>query len=385
MTAPPRDATARGPQLTVVGPDGPSRPGPGLSVTADAGPAAAPAGTPDAGPQPAAVVALGGGHGLAATLRALRRLTSRLTAVVTVADNGGSSGRLRRELGAVPPGDLRMALAALTPSGNDVWARLLQHRFEGDSPLAGHPVGNLLLVGLTEVLGGSTADALAAAGRLLGLPEGTRVLPMSDGPLDIEADVAGLVPGEPHRVTVVRGQAEVALTRGSVLATRLLPPDPPACAAAVTAIGEADVVVLGPGSLFSSVVPHLLVPQLRDALVGARRVVYVLNLVPQPGETDGFSPAAHLRVLTEHAPGLRLDAVLADTSASLVGADGVRLLAELREATRDLGARLLLRPVARSEAPGQHDPVALAAAFAPLLGEASPAHPAAVPPAPGGS
>ena len=308
------------------------------------------------------VVALGGGHGLAASLAALRRLTPHVTAVVTVADDGGSSGRLRRELGAVPPGDLRMALAAL--AGDDdwgrTWARLLQHRFGGTGALAGHPVGNLLLTGLAETLGDPVAalDAVAELVRAVG-----RVLPMSPQPLEIAADVVGLDESDPARVCRIRGQVAVATTVGRVVAVRLVPAAPPACADAVAAVAAADLVVLGPGSWFTSVLPHLLVPDLLAALVGttAKRVV-ALNLAAQPGETAGFSPQQHLEVLAAHAPGLQVDAVVADTGA-VADARG------LMSGVSALGARLLLASVAAGDGTARHDPGLLAAAYRQVLGE----------------
>jgi uncharacterized cofD-like protein len=308
------------------------------------------------------VVALGGGHGLAASLAALRELTPRVTAVVTVADDGGSSGRLRRELGAVPPGDLRMALAAL--AGDDewgrTWARLLQHRFGGTGALAGHPVGNLLLAGLAETLGDPVAALDAVAGMVHAVG---RVLPMSPQPLEIAADVVGLDDTDPARVCRIRGQVAVATTVGRVVAVSLVPPAPPACAEAVAAVRAADLVVLGPGSWFTSVLPHLLVPDLLAALVDtpARRVV-ALNLAAQPGETAGFSPQQHLEVLAAHAPGLKVDAVVADTAA-VADARG------LMSGVSALGARLLLAPVAAGDGTARHDPRRLAAAYRQVLGE----------------
>ena len=302
-------------------------------------------------------VALGGGHGLHATLSALRRLTPDVTAVVTVADDGGSSGRLRRELGLLPPGDLRKALAALAGDGeeNSLWSTVFQHRFGGTGALAGHAVGNLVLAALVEILGDPVA-ALAEAARLLGLTG--RVLPMCTEPLDIEADVIGL-DEDPAAVRRIRGQVAVATTPGQVQRIRLHavggPEDvPKACAAAVQAVLEADVVLLGPGSWFTSVLPHLLVPELHEALIdtAASRMV-VLNLVPQPGETAGFSPERHLDVLCEHAPRLRVDAVIAD-------ADSVSTPDRLRTAAESLGARLRLDAIATAGARERHDPVALA-------------------------
>jgi uncharacterized cofD-like protein len=302
-------------------------------------------------------VALGGGHGLQATLSALRRLTPDVTAVVTVADDGGSSGRLRRELGLLPPGDLRKALAALAGDGDEesLWSTVFQHRFGGTGALAGHAVGNLVLAALMELLHDPVA-ALAEAARLLGLTG--RVLPMCTEPLDIEADVIGL-DEDPSAIRRIRGQVAVATTPGQVQRIRLhtagAPDDvPKACEAAVQAVLDADVVLLGPGSWFTSVLPHLLVPELHEALIdtAASRMV-VLNLVPQPGETAGFSPEQHLDVLCEHAPRLRVDAVIAD-------ADSVATPDRLRGAARSLGARLRLDAIATEGARERHDPAALA-------------------------
>lgn len=295
------------------------------------------------------VVALGGGHGLHASLSALRRVTTDLTAVVTVADDGGSSGRLRRELGVLPPGDLRMALAALC--GDDewgqTWSRVVQHRFHGEGDLQGHAVGNLLIVALWELLD-DPVKALEWVGRLLGAHG--RVLPMASVPLDIQAEVE--LDGA---VTTVRGQVACALTPGRVRAISLVPSDPPVSPEAVTAIHEADWVVLGPGSWFTSVLPHLKVPELARALAttSARRLV-ILNLAPQPGETDGFSPENHLEVLRDHAPSLLVDAVVADRG--VVPEPG-----ELEKAVVALGGRLVLADVGASDGSPRHDAPRLAA------------------------
>ena len=310
--------------------------------------------------------ALGGGHGLAASLAALRRVTEDLTAIVTVADDGGSSGRLRRDFGVLPPGDLRMALAALC--GDDewgtTWSKVVQHRFGGDpgpggSGLAGHTVGNLLIVALWDLLG-DTVAGLDWVGRLLGT--GGRVLPMAAVPLDIVAEVMGADPARPGEVTTVRGQAEVATTPGEVRSITLMPSDPPAVPEAVRAVLDADWVVFGPGSWFTSVLPHLLVPELAEALITtpARRVV-ALNLVPQAGETEGFSPHAHLEVLADHAPGLTVDVVLADRRAAAGSA------AELEKATSLLGGRLLMTDLAMRDGSPLHDPRRLAGAFAEIF------------------
>ena len=308
------------------------------------------------------VVALGGGHGLAASLAALRGVANDLTAIVTVADNGGSSGRLRSELGVLPPGDLRQALAALC--GDDewgsTWARVLQHRFAGGGDLHGHAVGNLLIVALWELLDGHV-DGLHWVARLLGAQG--RVLPMSAVPLDITAQVTGLDAGRPDRAGVVRGQVEVATTAGTVVSVALDPADPPACDEAVQAVRQASYVVLGPGSWFTSVIPHLLVPGLRDALheSAATRIV-TLNLAPQPGETDGFSPETHLEVLTAHAPGFGVDVVLADRAS-------VGDLHDLTAAAGSLGAELVVADVAAADGSPRHDPARLAEAYAAVFAD----------------
>ena len=319
-------------------------------------------------------VALGGGHGLAASLAALRRVTDELTAIVTVADDGGSSGRLRRDFGVLPPGDLRMALAALC--GDDewgtTWSKVVQHRFGGadgeGSELAGHAVGNLLIVALWDLLG-DTVAGLDWVGRLLGT--GGRVLPMAAVPLDIVAEVVGVDPARPDEVSTVRGQAGCATTPGQVRSITLLPPDPPAVPEAVRAVLDADWIVFGPGSWFTSVLPHLLVPELAAALhaTTARRLL-VLNLAPQPGETEGFSPHKHLEVLAGHAPALTVDVVLADTKAA-----GTGNLADLEKAAAVLGARLVMADVAAADGTPKHDPRLLAGMYAQIFAEGSPRGP----------
>jgi uncharacterized cofD-like protein len=223
-----------------------------------------------------------------------------------------------------------------------------------------------LIVALWELLG-DTVQGLDWVGRLLGAHG--RVLPMASVPLELEAEFEGVDPKFPHRTTTVRGQVACAKTTGRVRSMSLVPADPPACAEAVEAVAEADWVVLGPGSWFTSVLPHLLVPKLASALIAtaAKRLV-TLNLAPQPGETEGFSPHAHLEVLASHAPDLAFDVVLADRSAA---AETTR---ELEEAAAKLGGRLVLADLAMAGRPDRHDPRRLAGAFAQvfeaeLLGE----------------
>jgi uncharacterized cofD-like protein len=311
-----------------------------------------------------AVVAFGGGHGLHASLSALRLLVDdltvdELTAIVTVADNGGSSGRLRQQFDVLPPGDLRMALAALCGDDRwgETWAQVMQHRFGGDGDMRGHNLGNLLIVGLWELLG-DNVEALDWVGKLLGAKG--RVLPMALVPMDIAAQVRGLDPADPDLLTEVRGQVEVATTDGVIDSITLIPEDPPAPEPALAAIESADWVFIGPGSWFSSVIPHLKVPALLAALEATdARIVVVLNLDEQAGETPGFSPADHLAVFAEHAPGLRVHTVLAD--AAMEGLD------ELAEMVEAYGAALVLDDLAVGDGTPRHDPALLASAYRRLM------------------
>ena len=300
---------------------------------------------------PPRVVALGGGHGLAATLGALRHVTHHLTAVVTVADDGGSSGRLREELGCLPPGDLRMALTALCDDSDwgHVWRDVLQFRFATAGPLNNHATGNLLIATVWEKLG-DPVEGLALVGRLLGARGA--VLPMSLEPLVISGTVE--LGGERRRIS---GQHRLATAAGRVLEVSLEPDQPPACPQAVDAIMAADAVVLGPGSWYTSVIPHLLVPGLRQALrdTGAKKYL-TMNLTVQKGETEGMGPGDHLRVLHAYAPELSFETVVADPGA-IDDLDDFEAAAEL------LVARVLLRQVSNAKMQGTHDPLRLAAAY----------------------
>ncbi len=306
------------------------------------------------------VVAIGGGHGLAASLAALRTFCDDLTAVVTVADNGGSSGRLRNELGVLPPGDLRQALAALCRDDEwgRTWAKVMQHRFTSAGDLHGHAVGNLLIVALWELLG-EHVEGLDWVARLLGAQG--RVLPMAAVPLDIVADVRGAHPDRPDEMTSVQGQVEVATTPGLVQSVRLVPDNPPACPEAVAAIRSANWVIFGPGSWYTSVLPHLLGPDLHTAISksSAKRCV-TLNLAPQSVETDGFSANTYVEVLAVHAPDLKIDVVLVD------GHDVVEI-PMLEETVNGLGADLVIADVAASDGTARHDPVKLGAAYARIM------------------
>lgn len=242
------------------------------------------------------IAAIGGGHGLSRSLQALATLGGELTAIVTVADDGGSSGRLRRELDVAPPGDLRMALAAL--SDDPELARLLQYRFDAGE-LSGHALGNLIIVAAQELTGGLVAG-LARVGQALGARG--RVVPCTTTPLVLHSQSA-----KGHH----EGQVAVA-TNGPHERVWLEPSDPTATEEAVTAVREADLIVLGPGSIFTSILPNLLVPELGRAVVEATgRRLLVANMREQRGETEGLTLRGHVQALVDHVPGLTLDAVVA--------------------------------------------------------------------------
>ena len=240
--------------------------------------------TAAAGPR---VVALGGGHGLASTLRAARLYAGEVTAVVSVADDGGSSGRLRQIAGIPAPGDLRRCLVAMAED-DSLWSRAFEYRFpSGD--LEGHALGNLLIAGLANVTG-DFGRALHIAASLLGSVG--RVLPATSVPVVLKADVAG---------TEVVGQVNVAESQGAITSVSIVPPDAPVPDDVLEAIASADQVVVGPGSLFTSVLAVCAVPGIRRALTEAKgQIIYVCNLRPQPPETANFTEADHLRSVLDH-------------------------------------------------------------------------------------
>lgn len=312
------------------------------------------------------VTALGGGHGLFATLSALRLIAGELTAVVTVADDGGSSGVIRNEMNVLPPGDLRMALAALCDDTDwgRTWRDTMQHRFKttasnGDpGTLDNHALGNLLIVALWELLG-DPVDGLTWAGALLGA-RGV-VLPMSTTPMTISGTVLGSDDDGQLTRRTVTGQAALAklAAQGRVSHIELSPPDAPATPQALEAIELTDWVVLGPGSWYTSVLPHLLLAQQRHALAQttAKRCL-VMNLQPSTTETQGMTPAEHLTVLQYYAPEIRVDVIIADPT---VVTDEHQ--PAFCEAAEQLGATVVFSKVKDEHRPNVHDPLRLAVAF----------------------
>jgi uncharacterized cofD-like protein len=307
------------------------------------------------------VVCLGGGHGLAATLAAVRKLTSEITAIVTVADNGGSSGRLRQEFPIFPPGDLRMALAALCADDEwgRSWADILQYRFTSDGALNGHAVGNLLLAALWDrdedpVVG---LDRVAALLKVVG-----RVLPMAATPLDIEATFENA-----GALQKVQGQVQVATAAGKLKSLHLVPDNPTALPVALKAIEQAEWITVGPGSWFSSVLPHFLVTEQREALArsGAKKVI-ILNLDShsdaQADEFAGNTSVEHLQMLRTYAPTMKIDHVLIDVAEL---EDGQRL----QRLVESFGGSLNVADLRKSPGSLHHDVKKLISALSHITGK----------------
>jgi len=274
------------------------------------------------------VVAIGGGTGLPVVLRGLKSYSANLTAIVTVADDGGSSGRLRGELGIPPPGDIRNCLVALADT-EPLMESLFQHRFNRGEGLAGHTFGNLFIAAMTEITGDFEA-AVMESSRVLKV-RGT-VLPSTLDNVVLEAELADkrVVSGEATIVSQARGTA--------IARVCLRPSEPKALPAAVSAIESADAVVLGPGSLFTSIVPNLLVPGVRRAVARAAGrgvpVALVINAMTQPGETTGFGPAQHLGVVRD----------LLGQAVTWAIVNTERIPPELRRRYEDDGATVVTAP-----------------------------------------
>ncbi len=292
------------------------------------------------------VTGIGGGHGLAATLRAARAYADDVQAVVTVADDGGSSGRLTRTLGIPPPGDIRNCLVAL--AADEDLAEVYQHRFSA-GPLRGHSVGNLLIAALTEITG-DFAAAVERAGDLV-KAQG-RVHPATNQLLTMEARVSD---------GVVKGQVAVAQAQQRIQAVSIEPADPPADPAAVRAIVDADQVILGPGSLFTSLIATLLVPGIRNALLQTDAArIFVCNNRMQKGETQGFDASAHLEALLGHTGPGAVDYVVVQSPPR--GEDHVNVD---ERAIESLGPRVVSADV--TDERGVHDPELLAKVLAQIV------------------
>ncbi len=254
------------------------------------------------------IVAMGGGHGLATLLRGLKQYSMNITAVVTVADDGGSSGRLRKTMGILPPGDIRNCLAALS-NDETLLTQLFQYRFaSGDEGLEGHSFGNLFITALADITG-SFEEAVSESGRVLAV--NGRVLPATLHDVRLVADVMLAPAGSEVRII---GESKIPDSHGQINRVWLEPNNPPAYPQVIQALLSADLIVIGPGSLFTSVLPNLLVPDIAAAISASRALkIYVCNVATQRGETDGYSSHDHARVLINHVGGCVFDMMLANS------------------------------------------------------------------------
>jgi uncharacterized cofD-like protein len=309
----------------------------------------------DRGPQ---VVAIGGGTGLSTMLRGLKQRTTNLTAVVTVADNGGSSGRIRRSLGIPPPGDLRNCLAALAED-EALLTQLFQYRFAEGDDFKGHAFGNLFVTALAGVTG-SFERGLIESGRVLSICG--RVVPSTLSDVTLEGELLGARTDALQRVS---GESEIQSVPGAVWRVWLNPEDVHAYPDAVQALLSADLIVVGPGSLYTSVLPNLLIREIRDALAASRALkIYVCNVATQAGETDGFSVKDHLDAIERHTGIQPFHGVLVSKLPARPPPEGVRWVGRpLPEG----GVAVIEKDLADPEGNGHHDPQKLAAALIELL------------------
>ena len=245
------------------------------------------------------IVVLGGGTGLSTLLRGLKQYSNNITAIVTVADDGGSSGRLRREIGVLPPGDIRNCIAALADE-EKLLTELFQYRFEAGDGLVGHSFGNLFLTAMSEITG-DLEQAVAASSQVLAI-RGT-VLPATLSDVRLWAEM------EDGRI--IEGESNIPQAQGKIRHIGCNPPNPPALPSAIAAINEADYIIIGPGSLYTSIIPNFLVPEICEAIAEAQIPrIYVCNIMTQPGETEGYTVAQHIRAIDKIAQGKLFDAVL---------------------------------------------------------------------------
>ena len=250
-----------------------------------------------------AITVVGGGHGLSVLLRGIKQATSNVTAVVTVADDGGSSGRLRQDLGMIPPGDLRNCLVALADT-EPLMEKLFQHRFEGSSELSGHSFGNLFIAAMTQVTG-DVETALKESSKVLAVKG--QVLPASKEFVRLDAIM--------EDGTVVCGESQIPEAHKRIHRVKLYPEQAEAVQSSLDAIRNAEAIVLGPGSLYTSVIPNLLVEGIGDAICRSKAVkIYICNVMTQPGETDEYTASMHVKAIMDHAGRNAVDYVIVNST-----------------------------------------------------------------------
>ena len=252
------------------------------------------------------VAVVGGGHGLSVLLRGMKELTSNVTAVVTVADDGGSSGRLREDFGIVPPGDLRNCLVALADT-EPLMEKLFQYRFKGKSELAGHSFGNLFIAAMNEVTG-DIEQALKESSKVLAVKG--RVLPASTAHVRLDAIM--------EDGTVVEGESNIPEAHKRIKRVRLFPEHVAPVESSLEALEKADAIILGPGSLYTSIMPNLLVDEVAETIRKSKAIkIYICNVMTQPGETDGYTASMHAKAIIDHAgPGIIDYMIVNDTEIS---------------------------------------------------------------------
>lgn len=314
------------------------------------------------------VVTIGGGHGMAALLRGIKRHTTNITAIVTVADDGGSSGRLRKEFGMLPPGDFRMCISALADDESLV-TQLMQYRFGGSSGLAGHSFGNLFIAAMAELTGSferailESSKVVASAGRILPSTLTDVTLAAEYRMLEMAGAPDTLPPGP------VRGESSIGKAGHPIERVWLEPHDPPAYPEAVKAILDANLIVLGPGSLFTSVMPNLLVPGIVQALREARaNVVYACNVATERGETDHYSMSDFVVALENHIGKGVIDFVVANdyVVADFKPPSGVDMV-KVETQVRGSEVKVLPANLADENEPWRHDSRRLAEAVMKLV------------------
>ncbi|WP_297964919.1 YvcK family protein [uncultured Anaerovibrio sp.] len=301
------------------------------------------------------VTVVGGGHGLSVLLRGIKEVTTNVTAVVTVADDGGSSGRLREELGIIPPGDLRNCLVALADT-EPLMEKLFQHRFGGNSTLAGHSFGNLFIAAMAEVTG-DVETALAESSKVLAVKG--RVLPASKEHVRLDAVM--------EDGTVVCGESHIPEVNKRIHRVKLFPEHVEAVQSSLDALREANAIVLGPGSLYTSIMPNLLVEGIGDAICRSKAIkIYICNVMTQPGETDGYTASMHVKAILDHAGRQAIDYVIVNSTpipealARKYAEKGAYPVKVDDDALNALGVGLIKADLISGKEAIQHDPRKLA-------------------------
>lgn len=306
-----------------------------------------------------AVTVIGGGHGLSVLLRGIKTSTNNVSAVVTVADDGGSSGRLREELGIIPPGDLRNCLVALADT-EPLMEKLFQYRFEGNSELAGHSFGNLFIAAMNEVTG-DMETALKESSKVLAVKG--RVIPASKEHVRLDALM--------DDGTIVEGESQIPEAHKKIRRVQLFPKKVQAVPAALEAIESADAIILGPGSLYTSIMPNLLVDGVADALKKSKAIkIYICNVLTQPGETDNYTAAQHAKAILDHAGHGVIDYVLVNSTPipeSMWQGTGAKPVVIDEDKINALGMGLIKEDLMSTKEVGRHDPNKLCAAVMKII------------------